>query len=155
MGEEFLSLLLKAFFQPLLTYSLLGLFPFVSVTNVSKSKVFTERLFASCWSPIPLFFLEATLPPLRVALTYFDLSFYERALRLSTSFLISDLAKLGVKSRFSWKAFASTHPLMLSSTSFREVIFACPSSPSFNPPSFSVELALFSPCSRSVPPLSC
>ena len=67
-------------------------------------------------SPIPLLLSEASLSPLRVSLTHFTLSFYERALRLPTSISISGLARLGVKPRHcrsSWRAFASTHPLML------------------------------------------
>ena len=49
-------------------------------------------------------------------MTHFGLSSYERAFRLPTSFLISGLARLGVKPRLSkssWRAFASTCPLML------------------------------------------
>ena len=72
--------------------------------------------------PIPLLLSEAFLPPLRVTLTHFTLSSYERALRLPISFLISGLARLRVKPRLcrsSWRAFASTHPLMPSSTCSR------------------------------------
>ena len=67
--------------------------------------------------------------------------FYERALRLPTSFPISGLARLGVKPRLcrsSWRAFASIHPLMLSSTSSREALLACPPFPRWNLPSFTV-----------------
>ena len=81
----------------------------------------------------------------------------ERALRLSTSFPISDLARLGVKPRLcrsSWRALASTHPLMLSSTSSKEALLACPLFPPWNLPSFTVESTLSSPCSRSDPPLA-
>ena len=42
---------------------------------------------------------EASPPPLRIILTHFVLSSYERALRLPTSFSISSLARLGVKPR--------------------------------------------------------
>ena len=73
-------------------------------------------------SPIPLL-SEASRPFLRVTLTHFALSYYERALRLPTSFPISDLARLAVKprlSRFSWRTFASIHPLMPALTSPRE-----------------------------------
>ena len=72
---------------------------------------------------------KACLPPLRVTLTHFTLSSYERALRLRTSFPISGLARLGVKPRLcrsSWRAFASTHLLMLPSTCSREALLACP-----------------------------
>ena len=72
-------------------------------------------------------------------------------------FPISGLARLGVKPRLcrsSWRAFASTHPLMLPSTCSREALLAFPLFPSWNLPSFTVESTLSSPCSRSDPPLS-
>ena len=56
--------------------------------------------------------------------------------------------------RFSWRAFASTHLLMLPFTSPRESLLACPPSP-WNLPSFTVESTLFSPCSHSDLPLFC
>ena len=90
-------------------------------------------------------------------LTHFTVSSYERTLRLSISFPISGLATLGVKPRLcrsSWRAFASTHPLMLSSTSPREALLACPSFPPGNLLSFTVESTLSSSCSRSDPPHS-
>ena len=108
-------------------------------------------------SPIPLLLTEASLPPLRVTLTHFTLFSYERALCLPTSFPISGLARLGVKprlSRSSWRAFASTHPLMLPSTCSREALLACPPCPPWNLPSFTTESTLSSPCSRSDPPHS-
>ena len=80
-------------------------------------------------SPIPLLLSKASLPPLRVTLTYFTLSSYERALRLPISFPIFGLARLGVKPRLcrsSWRAFASIHPLMLLSTSSRKALLASP-----------------------------
>ena len=99
----------------------------------------------------------ASLPPLRVTLTHFTLLSYERAIRLPTSFPISGLARLGVKPRLcgsSWKAFASTHPLMLPCTCSRAALLACPPFPPWNLPSFMVESTLSFPCSRSDPPLS-
>ena len=97
-SKESLSLLYKAFHRPLLRYASPGWFPFFSVTKVTK----LERLHRAAWcaitgclssSPIPLF-SEASLPPLRVTLTHFVLSSYERALRLPISFPISGLARL-------------------------------------------------------------
>ena len=61
-------------------------------------------------SPIPLLLCEASLPPLRVTPTHFTLLSYERALRLPTSFLLSGLARLGVKPRLcrsSWRVLRS------------------------------------------------
>ena len=104
--------------------------------------------------PLILPYPSASLPPLRVTLTHFTLSSYERALRLSAFFPISGLARLGVKPRLcrsSWRAFASTHPLMLSSTCSREALLACPPFPPWNLPSFTVESILSSPWSRSDP----
>ena len=69
----------------------------------------------------------------------------------------SGLARLGVKPRLcrsSWRAFASTHLLMLLSTSLRQALLTCPPFPSWNLPSFTVESTLSSPCSRSALPLS-
>ena len=72
-------------------------------------------------------------------------------------FPISGLARLGVKPRLcrsSWRALASTHPLMLPSTCSREALVACPPCPPWNMPSLTVESTLSSPCSRSDPPHS-
>ena len=49
--------------------------------------------------------------------------------------------------RSSWTAFASTHPLVLPSTSPRETLLACPPSPPWNLPSFTVESTISSSCS--------
>ena len=98
-------------------------------------------------SPIPLLLSEASLTPLQVTLTHFTLLFYERALRLPTSFPISGLARLGVKprlSRSSWRAFVFTHSLMLPSTCSREALLACPRFPPWNLPLFTVESTLSS-----------
>ena len=126
-SKESPSLLYESFFRPLLTYASPGWFSFLSVTNLTKLERLhraASRAIIGCLSssPIPLLLLEGSLLPLRVTLTYFTLFFYERDLRLPTSFPISGLARLGVKPRLfrsSWRAFASTHPLMLPSTSSR------------------------------------
>ena len=162
-SKESLSLLYKAFLRPLLTYASSGWFSFLSITNITKLERLhraASRAITGCLSPslIPLLLSDASLPPLRVTLTHFTLSSYERALRLPTSFPISGLARLGVKPRhyrLSWRAFASAHPLMLPSTSPREALFACSPFPSWNPPLFTVESTLSFPCSHSDPPLSC
>ena len=154
-----LSLLYKFFLRSLLTYASPGWFPFLSATNITKLERLhraASRAITGCLSssPIPLLLTEASLPPLRVTLTQFTLFSYERALRLPTSFPISGLARLGVKPRLcrsSWRAFASTHPLMLPSTCSREALVACPPCPPWNLPLFTVESTLSSPCSRSDP----
>ena len=162
-SKESLSLLYKSFLRSLLTYASPGWFPFLSVTNFTKLERLhraASRAITGCLSssPTPLLLSEASLPPLRVTLTHFTLLSYERALRLPTSFPISDLARLRVRPRLcrlSWRAFASTHPLMLPSASSREALLACPSFPSWNLPSFTVESTLSTTCFRSDPPLSC
>ena len=116
-----------------------------------------SRAITGCLSssPIPLLLSEASLRPLRVTLTHFTLFSYERALRLPTSFPNSGLARFRVKPRLcrsSWRAFASTHPLMLPSTSSREALVACPPCSPWNLPSFTVESTLPTPCFRSDPP---
>ena len=136
-SKESLSVLYKSFLRSLLTYASPGWFPFLSATNLTNlerlhraaSRTITGYLSSS---PIPLLLSEASLPPLQVTLTHFTLFSYERALRLSTSFPISGLARLGVKPRLcgsSWRALASTHLLMLPSTSSREAFLACPPCP--------------------------
>ena len=102
-----------------------------------------SRAISTCLSssPIPLL-SEASLPPLRVTLTHFVLSSYERALRLPTSYPISELTRLGVKPRlwrFSWRIL---HPLMLPSTSPRKSLLACPPLPPWNMLSSTVESTL-------------
>ena len=160
-SKEFLSLLYKSFLRFLFTYASPGWFPFLSATNLTKLKRLhraASRAIAGCLSSslIPILLAEASLPPLRVTLTQFTLFSYERALRLPTSFPISGLTRLGVKPRLcrsSWRALASTHPLMLPSTSSRKALLACPPCPPWNLPSFTVESTLSIPCSRSDPPL--
>ena len=144
-SKESLSVLYKSFLRPLLTYASPGRFLFLSATNITKleclhraaSRAITGHLSSSS---ILLLLSESSLPLLRVTLTHFS---YER--------------KLGVKPRLcrsSWRAFASTHPLMFPSTCSREALLACPSCPPWNLSSFTVESTLPTPCSRSDPPLS-
>ena len=159
-SKEPLSLLYK--FRFLLTYASPGWFPFLSATNFTKLERLhraASRAITGCLSSSPtlLLLIEAFLLPLRVTLTHFTLLFYERALRLPISFPISGLARLGVKPRLCrscWRAFASTHPLMLPSTCSREALLACPPSPPWNLPLFTVESTLSFSCSCSDPPHS-
>ena len=142
-SKESLSVLYKSFLQPLFTYASPGWFPFLSAINLTKLERLHQaasRPITGCLlsSPIPLLLSEASLPPLRVTLVHFTLLSYERALCLLTSFPVSGLIRLGVKPRLcrsSWRAFASTHPLMLPSTCSREALLACPPFPPWNLPS--------------------
>ena len=114
-SKESLFLLYKAFFRLLLTYASSGWFPFLNVTNITKSERLYQvasRTIIGCLSSSPILPLlfEASLPPLRVTLTHFIVSSYERAICFPTS-SISDLARLIVKPRLcrsSWRAFASS-----------------------------------------------
>ena len=159
-SKESLSLLYKSFLRSPLTYASPGWFPFLSATNLTKLERLhraASRAITGCLSScsIPLLLSEASLPPLRVTLTHFTLFSYQRALRLPISFPISGLARLGVKPRLcrsSWRALASTHPLMLPSTCSRETLVACSPFAPWNLPSFTVECTLSTPCSRSDPP---
>ena len=131
-SNESFCLVDKALLRPLLTYASPGWFPFLSITNITKLERLhraANRAITGCLSsfPIPLLLSEASLPPLRVTLTNFTLLSYERALCLPTSFPISGLARLEVKPRLcrsSWRAFSSTHSLMLPSTCYREAFLA-------------------------------
>ena len=153
----------KCFLWPLLTYASPGWFPFLSATNSTKLERLHQaasRAITGCLlsSPIPPLLTESSLPPLQNTLTHFTLLSYEQALRLPTSFPISGLARLGVKPRLcrsSWRAFASTHPLMLPSRYSREAFLACPLFPPWNLPLFTVESTLPSLCSHSDLLLSC
>ena len=103
-SKESLSLLYKSFLRLVLTYTSPRWFPLLSVTNTTKLERLhrtASRAISGClWStPIPLLLSEVSLPPLRITLTHFTLSCYERAFRLPNSFLISGLARLGVKPR--------------------------------------------------------
>ena len=159
---ESLSLLYKSILRPVLTYASLGWFPFLSATNFTKLECLHQaasRAITNCLSssPIPLLLTEASLPPLPVTLTHFTHLSYKRDLRLPTSFPISGLARLEVKPRLcrsSCRAFASTHSLMLPSTSSREALLACPRFPPWNLLLFTVEFTLSFPCSHTDPPLS-
>ena len=132
-SKESLSVLYKSLLRLLLTYVSPGWFSFLSATNSTKLERLhraASRAITSCLSssPIPLLLSEASLASLRVTLTDFTLFSYERDLRLPASIFISGLARLGMKPRLcrsSWRAFASTHPLMLPSTCSREALLAC------------------------------
>ena len=134
LSKESLFVLYKAFLRFVFTCASPEWFSFLSVTNITKlerlHRTFSCVITGCLSSPlIPLLFSEASLPPLRVILTHFTLSSYERALCIPTSFPISGLARLGVKPRLrrlSWRAFASTQPLMLPSTFPGEALLACP-----------------------------
>ena len=162
LSKESLSVLYKSFLRSLLTYASPDWFPFLSATNFTKLERLhraASRAITSCLSSshIPLLLTEASLPVLQVTLTHFTLFSHEQAFHLPTSFPISGLSRLEVKPRLcrsSWRAFASTHSLMLPSTCSREALVACPPCPPWTLLSFTMESTLSTPCSRSDPPHS-
>ena len=90
-SKESLCTLYKAFIRPILTYASPGWFPFSSpthITSVERMHRSSCRVITGCLSstPIPLLHIETLLPPLRVTLTHQSLSFFERALRLLSTF---------------------------------------------------------------------
>ena len=77
-SKESLSVLYKAFLWPLLTYTSLEWFPFLSATNFTKLECLhraPSHAITSCLSssPIPLLLSEASLHLLQVTLTHFNL----------------------------------------------------------------------------------
>ena len=158
-SKESLSILYKAFIRPLLTYASPGWFPFLGSTNVSKLERMHRsacRVISGCLSstPIPLLLLESSQPPAQLTLTYQALHYYERALRLPSTFPISNLACHTVKPRLiksSWRAFTSTHPLIANFTGDREPLVNCPPFPPWNHPHFVVSSSIPG-CNRTDPP---
>ena len=104
----------------------------------------------------PNVFFFNSLPCFNPALTFlgvtFDctLSFSKHVSSLKAKFF-AGLTALRCISASSWRAFTSTHPLMLPSTSPREAFLACPPFPSWNLLSFTLKATLSFPCSRSDP----
>ena len=77
----------------------------------SSCRVITDCLSST---PIPLLHIEALLPPLRVTLTHQSLSFFERVLRLPSTFPIVSLANSNPRTRLkksSWRSFSRSHNL--------------------------------------------
>ena len=108
-------------------------------------------------SPISLPLSKPSLPTQRVTQTHFALPSNDRTFRLPISFPVSGLARPGMKPRLcrsSFRAFASTRPLMLFPTCSIEVLFACPPFPSWNllpslwNPPFSPHAPALNPLSR-------
>ena len=103
-------------------------FHFSALPTLLSWNAFTKRpvalSFTASRPPLSFFsFQEAFLPLLRVILSHFARSSYERDSHLPTSISISGSARLRVKAGLprSWKDFALTYPLMLSPSS-REIL---------------------------------
>ena len=103
-SKESLCTLYKAFIFPILTYASPGWFPFSPLTHITfveRMHRSSCRLITGCLSStlIPLLHLEALLPPLHVTLSYQSLSFFERALRILSSFPLASLSHYNPRTR--------------------------------------------------------
>ena len=92
------------------------------------------RLITGCLSstPIPLLYIEALLPPLRVTLTHQSLSFFEQALRLPSTFPIASLENSNPRTRLkksSWRSSSRSHILTPNLHLTREPLILCPPKP--------------------------
>ena len=145
----------------MLTYASPGWFLFSSpthITSVERMHRSSCRVITGCLSstPIPLLHIEALLPPLRVTLTHQSLSFFERALRLPSTFPIAFLANSNPRTRLkksSWRSFSRSHNLTLNLHLTREPLILFPPKPPWSGPSnYTISLHLSSPCSCKDPP---
>ena len=160
-SKESLASIYKAFLLPVLTYASPGWFPFIYAKYLQPLEAAhnsASRAITGCYATTPtsLLLLEAGLSPLSCTLTHQSLTYFERALRLPSSFPVSSLASLSVRKRVrssSWRFFCQSHPLTPSPSSPREPLVLTPPFPPWSSPSFSVSLSLSLPCSRSDPPL--
>ena len=100
----------------------------------------------------PLLHIEALLPPLRVTLTHQSLSFFERALRLPSTFPIASPANSNPRTRLkksSWRSSSRSHNLTPNLHLTRKPLILCPPKhPWSAPSSYTMSLHLSSPCSR-------
>ena len=153
-SKESLCTLYKAFICPILKYASPSWFPFLSPTHITT----VERMYRSscivitgCLSstPIPI---EALLPPLRITVINQSLSFFERALRLPSTFPLASLANSNPRTRLkkgSWRSFSRSHNLTPNLHLAREPLPLPP--PLVYPIYLPISLHLSSPCSRKDP----
>ena len=111
--------------------SLLISYPITSVEKMHRSSC---RVITGCLSstPIPLLHVKMILPPLRVTLTHQFLSFFERALRLPSTFPLASLANSNPRTRLkkdSWRFFFRSHNLTPNLHLAREPLILCPPNP--------------------------
>ena len=92
------------------------------------------RVITGCLlsTSIPLLHIEALLPPLRVTLTHQSLSFFERALRLPSTFPLASLANSNPRTSLkkdSWRSFSRSHNLTPNLHLARKHLILCPPNP--------------------------
>ena len=118
----------------------------------------SSRIITGCLSSthIPLLHIEALLLPLQVTLTHQSLSFFERALRLPSTFPIASLANFNPRTRLkksSWRSFSRSYNLTPNLHLAREPLILCPpKTPWSTPSTYTISLHLSSPYSRKDPP---
>ena len=86
------------------------------ITSVERMHRSSCRLITGCLSstPIPLLYIKALIPPPCVTLTHQSVSFFERALRIPSTFLLASLAISNFRTRLkkgSWRSFSRSHNL--------------------------------------------
>ena len=159
-SKESLASIYRTFLLPALTYASPGWFPYTYAKHLQPLEALHHsacRAITGCHlsTPLPLLLIEAGVRPLSVTLTSQSLSYFERALRLPSSFPLSELAQRPVRKRVrssSWRFLCSSHPLTPDLGSPRERLVLCPPFPPWDVPSFNVSLSLPIPCYRSDPP---
>ena len=109
------------------------------------------RVITGCLSstPIPLLHIKALFSPLRVTLTHQSLFFFERALRLPSTFPLASLANYNPRKRLkksSWRSFSRSHNLTPNLHLAREPLILCPPNPPWSTPStYTISLNLLDP----------
>ena len=93
-----------------------SLSPPTHITSVERMHRSSCRVVTGCLSstPIPLLYLEAFLPPLRVTLIHQSLSFFKRLFRVPSTFPLASLANSNPRKRLkkgSWRSFSRSHYL--------------------------------------------
>ena len=112
------------------------------------------RVITGCLSstPIPLLHVESLLLSVHVTLTHQSLSFFERALRLPSTFPLAFIANSNPRKRLtkgSWRTHNLTSNLHLA----REPLILCPpNSPWSTLSTYTISVHFSSPCSRKDPP---
>ena len=143
-----------------LTYSSTRCFPFSSPTYITSAQRMHRsscRVITGCqWStPIPLLYLKALFSPLCVALTHQSLSFFERALRLTSTFPLACLSYFNPFTpleKGSWKSFSRSHNPTPNLKLSRKALILYPPKPFWSTPSsYSISHQFSFPCSRNDP----
>ena len=161
-SKESLASFFKTFLLPVLTYASPGWFPFSYPSHILQLEVLHRaacRVISGCLSssPTDLLHVEAGIPPLHLTFVLRSLLFFERVLRLPSSFSpLPTLASTPVRPRLkrsSWRDLCLSHSLSPSLSTPRELFHLSPPFPPQQSPSFTLDLSLGSTtCFRTDPP---